>query len=124
MERTNNHLAHKLALQHQVLNAGAFESVEDGLKPHVGCDPFCRDPRAVAPVKGPSLLVKRAAARVCTIGGRRMGSGPCKRQEGAGAAVPQGSSAVAEVLRSDVCQEFGIWGNSSRTKPLSMMRSR
>ena len=31
MERTNNQLAHKLALKHRVLNAGAFELVENGL---------------------------------------------------------------------------------------------
>jgi hypothetical protein len=90
MERTDNQLAHKLALQHGVLNAGAFELVEDGLKPHMGGDPFGGDPRAMAPVKCPSLLVKRVAARVYTIGGRRMGSGPCKRREGAGAPVQQG----------------------------------
>jgi hypothetical protein len=124
MERTDNQLAHKLALQHGVLNA--FELVEDGLKPHMGGDPFGGDPSAMAPVKRPSLLVKRVAARVYTISGRRMGSGPCKQREGAGAPVPQGveAGAVAAVRRSDVCQEFGILGNSSRTEPLSMMASR
>jgi hypothetical protein len=65
MERTDNQLAHKLALQQLgVLNAGAFELVEDGLKPYVGDDPLGGDPRAVAPVKCPLLLVKRVAARV------------------------------------------------------------
>ena len=64
MEQTDNQLAHKLALQHGVLNAGAFELVEDGLKPYVGDDPLGGDPRAVAPVKCPLLLVKRVAARV------------------------------------------------------------
>ncbi len=56
----------------------------------MGGDPFSGDPRDVAPVKDPPLLVKRIAARVRTIGGKRMGGGPCERWEGAGGAVPQG----------------------------------
>ncbi len=57
-------------------------------------DPFSGDPRAVAPIKGPPLLVTvkrtRIAARVQTISGDRMGGGRCNRREGAGDAVPEG----------------------------------
>jgi hypothetical protein len=65
-----------------------FELFENCLKPHVVGDPFRGDPCAVAPVEGPPLLVMLIAERVCTIGGDRMGSGSCKRCEGAGDAVP------------------------------------
>ncbi len=68
-------MAHKLALKHWVVNARAFELFKDGVKQHMVCDPFSRDPRAVTPVKSPPLLVKRIAARVRTIGGGRMGRG-------------------------------------------------
>ncbi len=44
-------------------------------------------PKAVGQAKGPQLLVMRIAA---TIGGRRMGCGPCKRREGTGDGMPQG----------------------------------
>ena len=44
----------------------------------------------MAPVKGPPLLVERIAARIRTIGGRRMGGWPLRTMGGAGGAVPQG----------------------------------
>ncbi len=87
---------------------------KDCLKPHVGCDPFSGDPRAVAPVKGPPLLVKRIASRVRTIGGRRMG----KRREGTGDAVPQSRASQGPGNPTTSCYEMPS-GDFSFMKPLS-----
>ncbi len=119
----DNQLAHKPALKHRVLNAGAFELVENGLQPHVGGDPFSGIPAQWLPSKTPPLLVKRIAARVCTIGGRRMGGGPCERWEVAGGAVPprQGVKGRGSGATEQCVPRGWNLGKSSRTEPLSMI---